>query len=156
MTSCDLATVFVDTKRVTKSRVHCPLPTNVKLAMMFQGASLQCKKKLAHTNMRQDPKVYFKLLLIQKRLILWIISIENPAHETIIGYLPGYEFRFKYKILVMSPSRAGSSRSSSWRIFSSAQLGLWPFSLQREIKNWPKTSRDSILIWKPIFDLKNE
>ena len=70
MTTCDLATVFVDTKRVTKSRVHCPLPTNVKLAMMFQGASLQCKKKSAHTNMRQDPKVYFKLLLIQKRLIL--------------------------------------------------------------------------------------
>ena len=60
MTLYDLATVFVDTKRVTKSRVHCPLLTNVKLTMMFEGASLQYKKKLAHTNMRQDPKVYFK------------------------------------------------------------------------------------------------
>ena len=33
----------------------------------------------------------------------------------------------------MSPSRAGSSRSSSWRIFSSARLGLWPFPFSSEI-----------------------
>ena len=39
----------------------------------------------------------------------------------------------------MSPSRAGSSHSSSWRIFSSARLVT--FFSQLETKNWPKTSR---------------
>ena len=40
--------------------------------------------------------------------------------------------------LVMSPSRAGSSHRSSRRIFRSARLGSWPFSLQLRIENWPK------------------
>ena len=35
--------------------------------------------------------------------------------------------------LVMRPSRAGSSHSSSWSIFSSARLGSWPFFLQLEL-----------------------
>ena len=47
------------------------------------------------------------------------------------------KIEIKY-ILVMSPSRAGSSHSSSWRIFSSARLCLWPFSLQLGIENWLK------------------
>ena len=46
----------------------------------------------------------------------------------------------------MSPSRAGSSQSSSWRIFSLARVGLWPFSLQLEIENRQKTS------WNFDFD----
>ena len=33
----------------------------------------------------------------------------------------------------MSPSRVGSSRSSSWRIFSSARLGSWPFPFSSKI-----------------------
>ena len=33
----------------------------------------------------------------------------------------------------MSPSQTGSSHSSSWRIFSSALLGLWPFPLSSKI-----------------------
>ena len=37
-------------------------------------------------------------------------------------------------ILVMSPSRAGSSHSSSWRIFSSARLGSWPFHFSSKLK----------------------
>ena len=41
--------------------------------------------------------------------------------------------------LVMSPSRAGSSHSSRWRIFSSARLVT--FFIQLEIENWPKMSR---------------
>ena len=36
-------------------------------------------------------------------------------------------------LLVMSPSRAGSSQGSSWTIFSSARLGLWPFPSSSEI-----------------------
>ena len=44
----------------------------------------------------------------------------------------------RVRLLVMSPSRA----SSSWRIFSSARLGSWPFSLQFAIENWPKTSQN--------------
>ena len=36
----------------------------------------------------------------------------------------------------MSPSQAGSSHSSSWRIFSSARLVT--FSLQLGIENWLK------------------
>ena len=48
-------------------------------------------------------------------------------------------------LVVMNPSRAGSSQSSSWRIFSSDWLGSWPFSLQLEINNWPK--RAEILIF---------
>ena len=40
------------------------------------------------------------------------------------------------KVLVMSPSRAGLSHSSSWRIFSSAQLstarGLFPMSSKKK------------------------
>ena len=42
------------------------------------------------------------------------------------------------KLVVMSPSRAGLSHSSSWRIFSLARLGSWPFSLQLGIENWLK------------------
>ena len=38
-------------------------------------------------------------------------------------------------LLVMSPSRAGSSHSSSWRIFSLPWLGLSPFSLSSLFKN---------------------
>ena len=45
----------------------------------------------------------------------------------------------------MSPSRAGSSQSSSWRIFSSAWLGSWPFCLQLEIENRPKRAEIFIL-----------
>ena len=30
----------------------------------------------------------------------------------------------------------------SWRIFSSARLGSWPFPLQLEIENRPKTSQN--------------
>ena len=51
----------------------------------------------------------------------------------------------------MSPIRAGSSHSSSWRIFSSARLGSWPFSLQLEIENRPQTSRNLIFCWRSIF-----
>ena len=49
----------------------------------------------------------------------------------------------------MSPSRAGSSHSSSWRIFSSVQLGSWPFSLQLGLKIDWKTS------WNFNSQLKN-
>ena len=51
----------------------------------------------------------------------------------------------------MSPSRAGSSHSSSWRFFSSARLGSWPFLLQLGFENWPKTSWKLFIInlfWK--------
>ena len=33
----------------------------------------------------------------------------------------------------MSPSRAGSSHSSSWSIFSSARLGSWPFCFSSDL-----------------------
>ena len=33
----------------------------------------------------------------------------------------------------------------------SALLGSWPFSLHLEIKNWPNTSRTSILSLKPMY-----
>ena len=65
--------------------------------------------------------------------------------------------RLQY-LIVMTPSRAGSSHSSSWRIFSSARLGSWPFSLQLRCKigqkraeNRPKMSQNSILSWRLIF-----
>ena len=45
-----------------------------------------------------------------------------------------------YYLIVMSPSKAGSSYSSSWRIFSSARLVA--LSIQLKIKNQPKTSRN--------------
>ena len=48
----------------------------------------------------------------------------------------------------MNPSRAGSSLSSSWRIFSSAR-DLFHFSSELKI-DW-KRAEISILIWRPIF-----
>ena len=36
-------------------------------------------------------------------------------------------------MVVMSPSRAGSSHSSSWSIFSSARLGSWPFCFSSDL-----------------------
>ena len=45
-------------------------------------------------------------------------------------------------LVVMGPSRAGSSQSSSWRIFSLARLDSWPFPLQLEIENRAKTSQN--------------
>ena len=59
------------------------------------------------------------------------------------AYFSGWHFKHHFQcwhLLLMSPSRAGSSHCSSWRIFSSAQLGSWHFSLQLEIENQPKTS----------------
>ena len=44
-------------------------------------------------------------------------------------------------LVVMSPSRAGSSHSSSWRIFSSA--GLVTFFTSARMQNRPKTSQKS-------------
>ena len=41
---------------------------------------------------------------------------------------------------MISPSQA----SSSWRIFSSARLGSWPFCSQLGIKKWPKRAEISI------------
>ena len=54
----------------------------------------------------------------------------------------------------MSPSRAGSSDNSRWRIFSSARRGAWPFSLQLESENRPKTSRKWAKIRFSIFIIK--
>ena len=79
----------------------------------------------------------------------------------------------------MSPSRAGSSHSSSWRIFSSApswrifssaRLGSSPFSLQLGIENWLKNELKfqfsvedlfsiikltKLCIWIKLFTFKN-
>ena len=60
-----------------------------------------------------------------------------------------FAFEIKFACLgwfiVMIPSKAGWSHSSSWKIFSSALFGLRSFSLQLEIENWPKTSQKQIL-----------
>ena len=70
--------------------------------------------------------------------------------------------------LVMSPSRAGSSHGSSWRIFSSARLVT--FSLQLRIENWLKNELKfqfsvedlfsiieltKLCIWIKLFTYKN-
>ena len=56
-------------------------------------------------------------------------------------------------VLVMSPSRAGSSHSSSWRIFSSPQLGSWPFSLELGIGKWLKNELKFQLSVEDIFSI---
>ena len=76
----------------------------------------------------------------QKPLDLGLVSIKlfinNPPHR----------FQIKYMYLVvMSPSRAGSSHTSSWRIFSSAR-DLFDYSSELKI-DW-KTS------WNFNFQLK--
>ena len=99
------------------------------------------------------PRQQTKLLI---KTALWVAKITiNKLLQIEINYKsPEYsQFTNKSKeVLVMSPSRAGLCHSSSWRIFSSARLGSWPFSLQLEIENWPQTSWNSVISWKIIFD----
>ena len=57
----------------------------------------------------------------QWNIFLVPLGNDNVLTESLYMYLPLY--------LVMSPSRADSSHSLSWRIFSSARFGL-DFSLQ--------------------------
>ena len=79
-----------------------------------------------------------------------IIYYDGNAKEWRLGYKKQQNTDYLYSsnqshytyLVVMSPSRVGSSQSSNWRIFSLARLGLWPFPLQLEIKNRPKTSRN--------------
>ena len=58
-------------------------------------------------------------------------------------------------ILVMSPSRAGSNHSSSWRIFSSARLVTFFASarMQKLAKNEPKIGRKWAKIQFSVEDL---
>ena len=57
----------------------------------------------------------------------WPQARHEAIWKTKTQNLPGKLGRY---LVVMSPSQAGSSHSSSWRIFSLARLGSWPFSLQ--------------------------
>ena len=62
----------------------------------------------------------------------------------------------------MSPSRAGSSQSSSWlepelelKDFQLGSARLVTFSLQLEIENWPKKAKILILIIIFIYVAKS-
>ena len=92
-----------------------------------------------------NPEVIPGRMTLLVTIFLVLINIFN----TIQTNSPKAEGLTGMYFVVMSPSRAGSSHSSSWGIFSSAQLGSWLFSLQLGIENWPKTS--STLSWRPIF-----
>ena len=63
----------------------------------------------------------------------WVII---RLQKIIIPYIPFMQI-FTY-ILMMSPSRTGSSQSSSWRIFSSARLVAISLQLGKkfQLENW--------------------
>ena len=64
-----------------------------------------------------------KAATIHQNFLLSRVSMTHLGRlgsRIINGFCHGY-------LLVMSPSRAGSSHSSSWTIFRSAWLGSWPF-----------------------------
>ena len=50
----------------------------------------------------------------------------------------------------MSSSRSGSSHSSSWRIFSLARLGLWPFQVSSKIL-FQFENQKTVFFANPIF-----
>ena len=70
----------------------------------------------------------YNTILTLRTKSVWINKIVFIYKETRLNYsYTQYVFQIGAYIEMMSPSRAGLSHSSSWRIFSSAWVGSWPF-----------------------------
>ena len=80
--------------------------------------------------------------LVRNICKIWLAGPRVSKYVCFLVYGLFSPVPYRY-LVVMSPSRADSSHSSSWRIFSSARLGSWPFWLQLGSENWPKTSQKS-------------
>ena len=93
----------------------------------------------------------YNTILTLRTKSVWINKIVFIYKETRLNYFyTQYVFQIGAYIEMMSPSRAGLSHSSSWRIFSLARLS-WPFFTSAQIEIRPKTSQNSFFSWRPIF-----
>ena len=87
------------------------------------------------------PRVYLICIFF-----CWPQARHEAIWKTKTQNLPGKLGRY---LVVMSPSRAGSS----WRIFSSARLGSWPFPHQLEKKISSKIRKLAFLATQIFFFL---
>ena len=69
-------------------------------------------------------------------LCVCVYKLFIPYETTFLQYIesPG--------ALALGWIHSSDESEPNWRIFSSARLGSWPFSLQLKVKNWPKTGRN--------------
>ena len=114
----------------------CPEQNVARHSPLYYIDSLLFYEKCLH----KKHTYLLKFWAIARVFILWFKKRLNNAG------VPGY-------LLVMSPSRAGSSHGSSWRIFGSAR-DLFHFSSDaKSAKNEPKIGRKWAKIRFSVEDL---